>query len=127
MNNACSHFIAVSGGEVVGYSLCMHPKFGNEIDILRPMFAEIRKHYPNEDYLVMGQICIARDFRGKGIFRALYEHMLRGIQPDFSIIITEVDLNNIRSLNAHYGVGFKLISEYQSDGHSWALIQLEPK
>lgn len=127
MNNSCPHFIAVSENEVVGYSLCMHPKFGDEIEVLRPMFAEIYRKFPKKDFIVMGQVCIAKEFRGKGIFRALYNHMLRGIQPDFSTIITEVDLENTRSLTAHYAIGFELISEYSSDGHRWALIKLEAR
>ncbi|MCW5518378.1 GNAT family N-acetyltransferase [Aureitalea sp. L0-47] len=125
MNTACPHFIAVSYNEVVGYCLCMHPKFGNEIEILRPMFEQIRKYYPNDDYMVMGQVCISRDYRGQGIFRKLYDHMLLGIQPEFSTIITEVDLKNTTSVNAHYAIGFKLICEYESDDRRWVLIKLE--
>ena len=122
MNVACPHFIVKSGDRVVGYALSMHPKFGDEIDVLIPMFSEIKKHYSDDDFMVMGQICIDKDFRGKGLFRKLYTEMLQGIQPDFSVIITEIDLENSRSLNAHYKIGFQTISTYQSDGHEWALI-----
>ena len=37
----------------------MHPKFSNEIDILKPMFKEINSVVPHDEkYMVMGQICI---------------------------------------------------------------------
>ena len=68
MNNTCPHFIAVNEKNVVGYSLCMHPIFGDEIEVLKPMFSEIRKYYPDNDFIVMGQICIDKDFRKQGIF-----------------------------------------------------------
>lgn len=124
MNDVCPHFIAVSNAKVIGYALSMHPKFGDEIPILRPMFSEINKRYDGNDYIVMGQICIDTNFRRQGLFRKLYEHMLEGIRPDFDCIITEVDSKNTRSMEAHYAIGFKKIATYNSDGHSWDLILL---
>ena len=61
MNHACPHIIAESNGKVVGYALCMHPQFADTIEVLKPMFYEINKILPKtENYLVMGQICIAK-------------------------------------------------------------------
>jgi predicted GNAT family N-acyltransferase len=125
MNDVCAHFIVKADDKVVGYALCMHPKFSDEIKVLRPMFSEIKKHYTNNDFIVMGQICIHRDFRRKGLFRKLYMEMLEGIQPEFSTIITEVDSENSRSLNAHYSIGFQPVSTYHSDDHDWVLMKLE--
>lgn len=125
MNDACAHFIVKSGEEVVGYALSMHPKFGNEIKVLRPMFTEINKHYHENNFIVMGQICIAKEFRQKGLFRKLYEEMLQGVQPLFSTIITEVDSANLRSISAHYKIGFQTICTYKSDNHDWVLMKLE--
>lgn len=125
MNDVCPHFIAKSEDRVVGYALSMHPSFENEIEVLVPMFSEIRKVNELSDFIVMGQICIAEDYRRQGIFRSLYEEMLYGIQPEFSSIITEVDLENSRSLNAHHKIGFKGISTYYSDNRHWELMKLE--
>lgn len=125
MNEACPHIIATSDDKVVGYTLCMHPKFGNEIEVLRPMFAEIKQTLgPDEKYIVMGQVCVDKAYRRRGIFRNLYKYMLEQIKPEFHCIITEVDSENTRSLEAHYAVGFELISRYQADGHNWELIRL---
>ncbi len=127
MNSRCQHFIAKEKENLVGYALCMHPDFGEEIDVLRSMFREISRNYTEEDYIVMGQVCIHKDFRRKGIFRNLYNEMLFGIQPTFHTIITEVDHENTRSLNAHYAIGFEHICTYRSDDHNWALIKLSAK
>lgn len=133
MNEACPHIIAKEGEKLVGYTLCMHPKFGDEIQVLLPMFKEIReviKDHSNAhgltkaNYIVMGQVCIDKDYRRQGVFRKLYETMLKVIQPQFRHIITEVDTKNVRSLEAHYGIGFKLLSRYSSDGRIWDLISL---
>jgi len=125
MNDVCAHIVATYKGKVIGYSLCMHPKFEEEIEVLQPMFTEIKKVVPDgKQFVVMGQICIDKGYRKQGVFRNLYETMLLEIQPKFDSIITEVDLINNRSLQAHYAVGFKLLSRYQSGGQDWALISL---
>jgi len=125
MNEVCPHIIATDDEKVVGYTLCMHPKFGDEIEVLKPMFTEINRVLDrNEKFIAMGQVCVDKTYRRKGIFRRLYSYMLEEIQLEFNCIITEVDTQNIRSLEAHYAVGFKLLSRYQSGGHDWELIRL---
>ncbi len=126
MNEEFPHVIARDGEKVVGYTLCMHPKFSQEIEVLKPMFSEIEKSDArNREYMVMGQVCIDKEYRKKGIFRNLYKTMLQVIQPHFECIITEVDAANVRSLQAHYAIGFRVLKRYHSDGHDWHLILLE--
>lgn len=125
MNKACPHIVALSYGQVVGYALCMHPKFADTIDVLKPMFHEINKTLPKiENYLVMGQICIAKAYRRQGIFRKLYETMQNSIISNYKCIITEVDSTNTRSIAAHYAVGFKHLQSYQCGERHWELIIL---
>ncbi|MCJ7465272.1 MAG: GNAT family N-acetyltransferase [Maribacter sp.] len=125
MHRVFPHIVAKDGDKVVGYALCMHPIFADDIEVLRPMFAEITSTLPNHTpYMAMGQICIDADYRKKGIFRKLYETMKEMIQPQFSAIVTEVDVKNTRSLSAHYAVGFKDLKTYSSGGQDWKLIIL---
>jgi hypothetical protein len=126
MNKVCPHIIAKEEDKVIGYALCMHPKFGNEIDILKPMFKEINAVLsPGEKYIVMGQVCIDKAFRKMGIFQNLYKKMQDVIKPDFNFIITEVDALNKRSLNAHLAIGFVELKTYSSNGRKWHLIALK--
>ncbi|MBO0321256.1 GNAT family N-acetyltransferase [Muricauda sp. CAU 1633] len=126
MNEKCGHIIAVDNGDVVGYALCMHSIFADSIAVLRPMFTEIKKVIQNQDnYMVMGQICVAKSHRGKGIFRNLYLTMKNRLPEGFDTIITEVDGKNKRSLSAHAAVGFKTLKVYPSDDKEWHLIILE--
>ena len=126
MNLAFPHTLAVHQQQVVGYALAMHPKFRARIALLRPMFAEIDKTLEDSSsYMVMGQICIAKLYRGKGVFRGLYEAMQQFVAPDYNQIITEVDARNTRSLNAHKAIGFRELTRYQHGKREWALIMLE--
>lgn len=126
MNDVCAHIIAKSDDKVVGYALCMHPKFADEIEVLKPMFDEIEAIVPKiENHIAMGQICVDKAFRKMGIFRKLYETMQAAIRPEFDTIITEVDAENTRSLQAHYAVGFIDLKTYRSGGQDWKLIVLK--
>ena len=125
MNIICGHIIAKDAVAVVGYALCMHPQFYDEISVLKPMFTELESKLPaGYRYMVMGQICVAKAYRGKGIFRGLYRLMSQKLKPDYEGVITEVDARNLRSLNAHTAVGFRLISSYTSGGQNWRLLHL---
>lgn len=125
MNDVCPHIIATEGDKVVGYSLCMHPDFRNHIEVLKPLFSQIDK-LPgiSEAFIVMGQICIAKSHRNRGIFRGLYGSMTSELASHFNHIITEVDTRNTRSLQAHYAVGFKSLMRYQAQDKEWELIGL---
>ncbi|PRX56628.1 GNAT family N-acetyltransferase [Flagellimonas meridianipacifica] len=126
MNDMSQHIIAVENEKVVGYALSMHPKFAESIDILKPMFHEINKVVKKRtNYMVMGQICIAKTHRGQGLFRKLYSNMKTHLPDGFDTIITEVDTKNQRSMNAHRAVGFVELKNYSSDGKDWSLIIMQ--
>lgn len=126
MNDECGHIIAVENDAVVAYALCMHPKFDDTVEVLRPMFVEIDEIRGNRmDYMAMGQICVAKSHRGKGIFRNLYLTMKEKLPTGFDTIITEVDGQNKRSLAAHSAIGFETLKVYWSGGREWYLIGLK--
>ncbi|MAO16131.1 GNAT family N-acetyltransferase [Flagellimonas marinaquae] len=126
MNDVCGHIIAVDDGQVVGYALCMHPQFAEDIEVLRPMFGEIDKALESKlNYMAMGQICVAKSHRGQGIFRKLYQTMQEKLPEGFDTIITEVDGKNKRSLAAHTAIGFTTLTIYHSDGKEWHIIMLK--
>jgi len=125
MNDFCPHVIAKDGNQVVGYTLCMHPKFADGIDILKPMFNEIEKMLPSKSkFMVMGQVCVDKNYRKTGIFRGLYSFMRQELKGTFDLIITEIDAKNIRSLNAHLAVGFNILKEFNADNTDWVIVSL---
>jgi len=124
MNNACPHIIAKDGDKVVGYALSMTDDFKDEISVLRPMFTEL-DNVNIQNFITMGQICVAKTHRKMGIFRGLYNAMKIASYPKYDAIITEVDAINSRSLGAHYAVGFEKICTYSSLGQDWELISLK--
>jgi len=128
MHDAHPHVIAKHNGKVVGYALCMLQEFRNEIPLLTPMFNQIDNAIKELDeslnYMVMGQICVDKSYRKQGMFRALYKYMKQNISKEYNAIITEVDVKNSRSVNAHKAIGFETLIEYQSNNQNWQLIVL---
>ncbi len=123
MNDKCAHVIAVNNNEVIGYALCMLKIFKDEIEVLRPMFEQIDSCVQAEiTYFVMGQICVDKAYRKQGVFRGMYKFMQQEMSLTYDLIITEVDIKNTRSLNAHYAIGFKHLHSYNSKNQNWELI-----
>lgn len=128
MHSAHPHIIAKHQNKVIGYALCMLPNFRDEIALLAPMFKEIDQlintfKHPLK-YVVMGQICIDKSHRKKGVFKNLYEYMKQTVAPNYNAIITEVDVTNHRSSKAHKKIGFEVLKEYKSSEQHWELIVL---
>ena len=128
MNDKCPHIIAKSNGKVVGYTLCMLKDFKKEIDILKPMFRQIDDYLKeNKSYIVMGQVCINKSYRKQGVFRGLYNFMKEAVKSNYNLIITEVDKNNMRSMNAHIAIGFKVLYSYRSNNQDWEILSWDIK
>ena len=129
MNNACPHVVAKSNGKVVGYALCMLNQFRNEVPELIDMFnyldaVAVSKGLTDLKYFIMGQICIAKDFRKQGIFKGLYAYMRAELSSEFDAVVTEVNTKNRRSSEAHRAVGFQLLDMHTEVGENWELIVL---
>lgn len=125
MHKACPHTIAKYNDRVVGFALSMTKEFSDDIEVLKPMFIEINKTVTTKSYIVMGQICIDKDFRKQGVFRGLYNFMKTNIcESKFDLIVTEIDLKNQISLNAHQAIGFKNLIDYNYHGKNWRIVSM---
>lgn len=129
MNHPYPHIVAKANNEIVGYALTMLQEMKNQIPVLVPMFAQINQSfYENKllkdyRYFVMGQVCIGKAYRGKGIFDGLYKAMKKQMKTDFELIVTEVATRNVRSIKAHQRVGFQNVLSYvTTDGEAWEIL-----
>ncbi|WP_442265044.1 GNAT family N-acetyltransferase [Tenacibaculum sp. ZS6-P6] len=122
MHDLHPHIIAKDNDNVVGYALSMSTSFKNEIPVLIPMFNEIDKLNINPNFIVMGQVCVDKAYRGKGIFRGLYDTMATTFSGEFTSIITEIDANNTRSLKAHETIGFSDLCTYEAGQQLWKVV-----
>lgn len=128
MNEVEPSIIAKYNGKVVGYCLSMSRIFKRKIEVLIPMMNQIDElsfegsALKDCNYLVMGQVCVSRDFRGMGVFDKMYEEMQKRLSPKYDYLITEIASRNTRSMRAHTRVGFENLLTYTDDTDEWELV-----
>lgn len=129
MNQPKPHIITTYKDEVVGYCLVMSAEHRDELEVLKSMFQMIEKQSMHNrpiisaDYIVMGQVCIDKQHRKKGLFKMMYNHFRKQLSPYYKYCMTEVATSNVRSLQAHKAVGFENLLSYKAeDGNDWELI-----
>ena len=100
MNSPYPHVVAKCNGELVGYALVMLRKFSKELPILYPMFEQLQKitykskKLDQQSYFIMGQVCIKKGFRGKGILKNMYLELRNRMKRDFDYMVTEISAKN---------------------------------
>jgi len=120
--------IAVDGDQLAGYALVTtkaardgHPLLNdlcNQIDQLtynnRPL--------KGASYVLVGQLCVEKCHRGKGLVQQMYGLFRESLQRDYDYGITDVARANQRSLQAHLKTGFRVIHTIQFEGLEWDVI-----
>ncbi len=128
MNQDLPQILAKADNQVIGYALAMSTQQREQVPELVSMFdlfdqlnylGQPLNMYP---YYVMGQICVAQAYRGKGIFHGLYETHRTLFSHNFRLCVTEISSSNARSLRAHEKVGFETIHTYTDDIDEWNIV-----
>jgi GNAT superfamily N-acetyltransferase len=120
--------IAVSDGRVIGYNLAMPVSMKNDMPSLVPMFAEFERceyrgsPLPAYNFMVGGQVCVDRDFRGQGLLRRLYHETRDRLPAGYQLCVTEVSARNSRALKAHQEMGFEVVSTYHDGKELWKVV-----
>jgi ribosomal protein S18 acetylase RimI-like enzyme len=120
--------IALSNDKVVGYNLGMPVSMRNEIASLVPMFEEFdRCEYKGKplaayQYMVGGQVCVHKDFRGHGLLRKLYHETKNRLPSGYQLCVTEVAARNNAGINAHQKMGFEVVSTYYDGKELWKIV-----
>lgn len=129
LNDHEKHIIAKDHDKVIGYVLAMtkHSKF--DIPILLPMFNEFDtvlfkdKKISEYNYILVGQVCVDKEYRGQGIFDKSYDNYKKIYKDKYEFAITEIAKTNYRSLNAHKRIGFDEIYSYVGpDKTEWIVV-----
>ncbi len=123
MRGNYQHAVAKIKNKVVGYALVMLKECGGSFPALAPMFRELDESV-NKKYFVVAQVCIAREFRGQGIFEGLFEMLKVQKKSDLENVVTEDSRRKHRSFKAYARIGFREISEqgnveWQVVGMQW--------
>lgn len=129
MNDLEKHVIAKDDETVVGYVLAMTKQSRFDIPVLIPMFDVFDqivykgKIISTLHYIVVGQVCVAKSYRGQGIFDNCYAAYKEFYGSKYELAITEIASTNTRSLQAHKRIGFREIHSYTDPANSkWIVV-----
>lgn len=120
--------IVKDGQTLAGYALMTPIEASDFHPDLRDMFENLKpvtyKSHPlfSYSFYCMGQICIAKEYRGMGVVDLLYKKHKELYSNDFDFVLTEISTKNIRSLNAHKKVGFSSIYNYTDATDNWDVV-----
>jgi predicted GNAT superfamily acetyltransferase len=115
------HVIAREGDVLAGYALVMQRDSGALFPELGPMFATAERGLGVQPFFVMGQVCVAQAFRGKGVFDGLYAALRAQMREHFPLVVTEVAKVNTRSMDAHRRVGFRPLAS-NDPASEWVVV-----
>jgi GNAT superfamily N-acetyltransferase len=129
LNDHEKHVIAKDLDKVIGYVLAMTKQSKFDIPVLFPMFDVFdtvlykEKRIPEYNYILVGQVCVDKEYRGQGIFDNCYTAYREFYKDKYHFAITEIANTNTRSLNAHKRIGFQEIYSYSGpDKTEWIIV-----
>ena len=121
--------VAIDAGEIAGY-LCA---FRNEFEHSSPVLATMLRSYDRVHFAgrsissyrsyIYGPVCIARDYRGRGVLRQLYEAQKKDLAGRFEAGVAFVSRSNPHSLQAHLaGLGMTDAGDFEVNGNVYAIL-----
>jgi ribosomal protein S18 acetylase RimI-like enzyme len=133
MNAIEPHIVALdktsNGEQVAGYLLAMTADSRFRIPILVPMFEAFSsivfrgKPVSESRYIVVGQACVDKAYRGQGVLDACYKTYRETFSPRYDFAITEIASTNTRSLAAHKRIGFQEVFTAPSESNAeWRMV-----
>jgi ribosomal protein S18 acetylase RimI-like enzyme len=128
MNADAPSVIAKAGDEVVGYAMVTTQTMRAGHELMADLFNTIdRTSYGGRllcesDYVVVGQLCVAKAFRGMGLVQRMYNHFKDCYADRYEYLVTDVAQANTRSLKAHKKSGFQVIDTLTYGGIGWDIV-----
>jgi len=128
MHQVSPSIIAKDGDKVVGYALVATHAVRDQHDLLADLFNTIDKTqfegktFKGAAYVVVGQLCVAKEYRGQGLVQQLYGHFKECLEDQFDLCITDVAQANPRSLKAHKNTGYQVIDTLRYGGIGWDIV-----
>jgi len=110
--------IVKDDGILAGYALTMTKECSTLVPELFSLFAGMEKliyrgkPLVQYHFYIMGQVCVASNYRGQGVFDMLYKKHKEVFGHKYDFVITDISTRNTRSLRAHERCRFEQIKSY---------------
>lgn len=120
--------IVKDGDKVVGYALTVINEARQIFPPMESMFSMLEtvqwknKSFREYHYYEMGQVCVDKAYRGKGVFDMLYQQHKKSYSHRYQLLVTLIATKNHRSIRAHEKVGFETAIIQRDELDEWALV-----
>ena len=128
MNNIEKSIVVREDNKVVGYAIVtnktvygLNKLFDDLIDRVKTL-TYCHNNLSNVEYALVGQLCIKKNYRGKGLVKKIYEFYKQEYSKKYKYLITDIDERNKRSLSAHLKSGFQIIDNFYWGESYWNII-----
>jgi hypothetical protein len=116
--------------QIVGYALVATIEAMATIEIALPMLDMIEtlnflgKPCKEQKYYIVGQVCVKAGYRGQGMLEGIYAEHRRVFSDKYDFAVTEIAVDNQRSLAAHHRIGFKTMHIFFDavNGKEWHIV-----
>ncbi|PHI19044.1 GNAT family N-acetyltransferase [Lewinellaceae bacterium SD302] len=129
MNETAASVIVKDGTTLAGYALAMTRKYSKSVPLLAPIFDfQDRLMYQGKTldehgYIVMGQVCVAEEYRGLRLADRMYRYFKGCYSIHYPLLVTAISTKNTRSLRVHERCGFTELGQFKApNGHEWVVV-----
>ncbi|MCZ2485028.1 GNAT family N-acetyltransferase [Aquirufa antheringensis] len=126
LNQKSPGIIAKDGEKVVGYSLVALPETARQHPLLADLVQNIERCIfegkPVENYAIVAQLCVSKEYRGQDLVQKLYGSFRDHYANRYTYCVTDVAQANHRSLKAHQKRGFQVIDTLDYGGIGWNIV-----
>ncbi len=128
MNDLTPAIIAKQNGVLLGYALATDRSLLAQHPLLKDLSSQINKipfggkFIGDFDYLVVGQLCVAKEVRGLGLAQSLYAQFKATYENHYHFAVTDIDQANTASLRTHLKVGFEVVSTLRYGDRDWHVV-----
>jgi hypothetical protein len=128
MHQFAPSVIAKEGNDLAGYALAATKDIRGEHELLGNLFDAIDsktydgKKLSDVNYLIVGQLCVAKKFRGQQLVNKMYDFFRESYANKFEYLVTDIDEKNPRSLRAHLKSGFIVLDTLEYGGAHWHIV-----
>jgi hypothetical protein len=121
--------VAIADGHVAGFLCAIRNEFEHGSPVVAKMIESyIRMRFEGKllsEYssYIYGPVCIARDYRRRGLLRGLFEAQKHDLAGQFEIGVALIARSNAHSMQAHVrGVGMTEVGEFEVSGNIFATV-----
>lgn len=122
-------FVAMNKGTIVAYVMAASWDYCSKWPLFQFMINKLNEYeyaglqLSKDNSYQYGPICIDADYRGQGILEQIFELAKKEMSKKYPILITFVNKNNPRSMNAHINkIGLDLVSEFEFNNNSYVQL-----